>query len=292
MTGGRIVGTPTASGTVTVTVTVTDAAGGTGTREYTLTVNPAPSITGPAALPAGAVGTAYPSTQLAATGGTGTLSWSVTGLPAGLNFNSGPRTITGIPTAGGNFTVAVTVTDSLGGVATRMYPLNILAISGPADLPDWTRNRPGYSATVTATGGTGTPTWTATGLPSGLTMNGATGQITGTPTVNGNFTVAAQVASGGLTVTRSYSMTVNQTLAIVDTTFSGKKKKDLNNQAFVTGGTTPRALTGAPSWVTLNANGTINLRLPDDPDTYVFTATVTDATGASVSAVVTVTVTN
>lgn len=52
-----------------------------------------------------------------------------------------------------------------------------------------------YSYTVTASG-TPTPTYTATGLPAGLTLNGATGAITGTPTTPGSSTVTITASNG------------------------------------------------------------------------------------------------
>jgi type VI secretion system secreted protein VgrG len=52
-----------------------------------------------------------------------------------------------------------------------------------------------YTATVTATG-TPTPTYTATGLPAGLTLNGTTGVISGTPTTPGSSTVTITASNG------------------------------------------------------------------------------------------------
>jgi type VI secretion system secreted protein VgrG len=52
-----------------------------------------------------------------------------------------------------------------------------------------------YSYTVTATG-TPTPTFTATGLPAGLTLNGTTGVISGTPTTPGTSRVTITASNG------------------------------------------------------------------------------------------------
>jgi hypothetical protein len=63
------------------------------------------------ALPPGTVKQPY-SVTLAATGGTPPLTWSVTGLPAGLTFEPKNNSLTGMPSASGNAQVTVTVNDS------------------------------------------------------------------------------------------------------------------------------------------------------------------------------------
>ncbi len=52
-----------------------------------------------------------------------------------------------------------------------------------------------YSFQMTASGGSGSYTWSATGLPAGLSIS-AGGLITGTPTVSGTFPVAFSVTDG------------------------------------------------------------------------------------------------
>lgn len=72
-------------------------------------------------------------------------------------------------------------------------------------LPNGTINV-AYSTTVAATGGTPAYSWSAVGLPAGLTINPSTGAITGTPTVSGTFPVI-------VTVTDSATPTPNTTNA-------------------------------------------------------------------------------
>jgi hypothetical protein len=64
-----------------------------------------------------------------------------------------------------------------------------------------------YSATPTVSGGTAPYTWSATGLPTGLTINATSGKITGTPTKSGTSTVT-------ITVTGATSSSVTKTLPL------------------------------------------------------------------------------
>jgi hypothetical protein len=75
-----------------------------------------PSITSPATLPGGTEYESY-SVTLAATGGTGSYTWSVTAdtpmtLPEGTTLNSSTGAITGVPTGSGYYIVNFQVTDS------------------------------------------------------------------------------------------------------------------------------------------------------------------------------------
>ena len=137
LTTGTIAGTPTAAAgsPYSVTVTVTDSTGTKATMAFTLVVNSPLTISGPASLPSGTVGSAYPSVTIAATGGSGVYTWAATGLPNGLSIASTTGVISGTPAAGTNnsYTVVVTVTDSNAAQATKSYPLTINP--GPTTLP-------------------------------------------------------------------------------------------------------------------------------------------------------------
>src|SRR6266545_3676151 len=86
-TAGVISGTPTAAGTASFTVGVRDTNSLTASAGFSLTINPAPLQITTSSWPGGTVGIAY-SPSLAATGGSGTYTWSITSgnLPQGLNL--------------------------------------------------------------------------------------------------------------------------------------------------------------------------------------------------------------
>jgi hypothetical protein len=88
-------------------------------------------VSDPSALLPGTAGVPYSASVMAA-GGTGSYSWSATGLPGGLAIGSATGIIAGTPAArGGPFNVQVTVTDSNSTTAARSY---LLLIASPCDV--------------------------------------------------------------------------------------------------------------------------------------------------------------
>ena len=216
---GTISGTPTTAETASFTVQVTSA-GLSGTADLSITIAAAilaPTVT-TSSLPGGTVGVAY-SQAVAATGGDGSYSWTVSSgaLPAGLSL-SGAGTISGTPSAAGTATFTVQVT-SAGLTGTASLSITIgAANSAPSvttsSLPDGTvgqsySQRYGAFITLAATGGDGSYSWSISSgaLPAGLSLSGA-GTISGTPSAAGTATFTVQVTSAGLTGTASLSITI------------------------------------------------------------------------------------
>ena len=205
---GVISGTPAASGTFSVTVQATDSAQVTATKALTLTVAGALTIT-TATLPNGTVGTSYAATTLAATGGTPPYSWSASGLPSGLSM-SAAGVISGTPAAVGSFSVTVQVTDAAKATATKSFSITVVGVLTitTATLSNGTVGTAYTATTVAAAGGTPPYTWSASGLPSGLSMSSA-GVISGTPTAAGSFSVTVKVTdSAQATATRAFTTSV------------------------------------------------------------------------------------
>jgi Zn-dependent metalloprotease len=89
------------------------------------------------------------------------------------------------------------------------------------------------SFTLTAAGGTAPYTWSASGLPAGVTIGSSTGTVSGTPTASGTFNVTATAtASAGGSGSTSFTITVSGG----GSTCSGQK---LVNPGFETGTATP-----------------------------------------------------
>lgn len=188
--GGVISGTPTASGTFNFTPQVTDSLSLTDTTPPPLSIvisSSAPNIT-TTSLPNGTQGGAYSQT-LAATGGAGTLVWSISAGSLPTNLSLSPTgVISGTPTGTGTSNFTARVVDGFSQSDTQPLSITIVAAPTPPNittttLPGGTVGTP-YNQTVIATGGTGALTWSisAGALPPGLTIAPATGVISGTPT--------------------------------------------------------------------------------------------------------------
>ena len=167
-------------------------------------------------MSAGTVGAAYAAT-MQATGGTPPYKWSLKSgtLPAGVSLSTAGA-LSGTPTAAGTANALVfAVTDADQNSATS----NSLSLLVNPEAPPQVQTSllqngnvgVAYSATLTATGGTKPYSWSlkSGSLPAGLSLDSATGAITGTPTQSGSFPLVFDVtdlynaagASGNLNVT-------------------------------------------------------------------------------------------
>jgi hypothetical protein len=159
-------------------------------------------------LPNGAVGVSYNAT-LTADGGTTPYTWNINKgtLPAGLSLDSGTGIISGVPTSSGDSTFTAKVSDNSTPVKsdTQRYTITIggseALIITTVNLADGARQT-AYNATVLALGGTLPYIWSIAGgkLPDGLTIDTASGVISGTPTKNGNYKFTIQVSDNATPV--------------------------------------------------------------------------------------------
>ena len=242
----------------------------------------------PATLANGTQNVAY-SRTLTASGGTAPYAYAVTAgaLPAGLAL-SGAGVLSGTPTANGSFNFTVTATDALAATGTRAYTLVVAApvvAVAPSTLASGRQNV-AYSRTITASGGTAPYTFavTAGALPAGLTLSTG-GALTGTPTVNGSFSLTITATdSQGYSGSRAYTLVIAvPAIALAPTTLpSGRQNVAYSRTITSSGGTAPytyAVTAGAlPAGLTLSTGGTL-AGTPTVNGSFTFTVTSTDSQG-------------
>lgn len=220
-------------------------------------------------VPAGTVGSPYGFTFTGA-GGCGPAlpyQFSVIGgsLPPGLTLASS-GTVSGTPTKAGGWSFWVNLSDQnppseswcVPSAAQREFTITINGGGSPAPGPTpaptptpalsiTTSGLPGatvgaaYSTTLSASGGSGTKTWTvaAGSLPAGLSLSSG-GVLSGTPSSPGTASFTAKVSAGGASSQRQFSLGVTAGLAIAaPTTKVGEVAVPLTIELNATGGSAP-----------------------------------------------------
>ncbi|HEX9004896.1 MAG TPA: putative Ig domain-containing protein [Blastocatellia bacterium] len=195
----------------TISNLTTTNAGAAPPASATLSVT-CPIITlGPANLPSAPAGSPYSQTLTASPAG-GNYMFALTSglLPAGLTLSPN-GTISGTPTQSGTFNFRVTATGFGSCTAFYDYVLvtNCVTITlTPTSLPGGTVGA-AYNQTVTASpAGTYSYSVSSGALPLGLSLNAATGEITGMPTTNGASSFTITATAGACTGSQNYSVTI------------------------------------------------------------------------------------
>lgn len=229
-------------------------------------------------------------------GSKGTVYGNVT-LNESLTINQG-ETLT-IPqgstlNTNGNLTNNGTIVNT-GGTLTG-EPGGII-VTAPAitteSLPDGTAGQ-SYTATLEATGNN--ITWSASGLPAGLTLDADTGAITGTPTTDGQFQVTVTATNSVGNIDRTYTLNIKPATVSVTGLKLDKDSLTLqeNGRDILTATVEPADATNkAVTWAsndnniaTVSEGGTVTAI---NAGTATITATAADGSGISASCNLTVT---
>jgi endo-1,4-beta-xylanase len=200
-------------------------AGGGGQQNKVTVTNPGTQ--------SGAVGTAASLQIQASDSGSGqTLSYSATGLPAGLSINAATGLISGTPSTPGNNSVTVTVTDSTGATSTASFAWNISGGGGGGTCHvTYTKNSEwpgGFTAQVVIanTGTTAINGWSLTFTFPGdqkLTQN-----------YNGGF---SQTGENATLTNASYNGTIAPGASVTDGFQGSWTSSDANPASFSLNGT-------------------------------------------------------
>ncbi len=215
-----------------------------------------------------------------------TLSYDATGLPPGLNIDSTTGLIGGTIDAGADSgsPYAVTVTVSDGTVsASQSFTWNVAAVGlinpGPQSSVD------GQAVSLQLQGSSGA-TYTATGLPPGLNIDGSSGLISGTLDANADesspylVTVTATLGANSVNQTFVWTVTPVGLIAPSDQTNTEGDSVSLQLQGLSNSGSLTYSASGLPDGLSLN------------PTTGLITGTIAPAAAANGPFTVDVAVTN
>ena len=283
---GEISGTPTAEGNYTFSVTATNSYG-TDTKSYTMNVWDVPVVDDTKIT--GYVG--YSMSHQMTLSPSASATWSATGsLPAGLSLSKAGL-ISGKPTKAGTYTAALKAVSSAGtSEATVTFTINAKPVKPTIRVAGIKAGMIGeeFSHDITTTG-TEPITVTIEGQPDGISLNGSTVYMSGTPKEAGTFNIkitaeniATQLDNKPVTKTvrfivKARKPVINAPSELADAVI-GEAYEDV---VFgLSDGTEPVTWTisGQPAGMTISSSGTLS-GTPKKAGRFTLTVRATNAGG-------------
>jgi sugar lactone lactonase YvrE len=209
--------------------------------------------------------------------GTGTYGYSGDGGAATLAGLANP---TGIAIAGsGRLLIADSQNNVIRGVVFGPAPVVTSAASATGNL--------GVTFTYQITASNTPTTYFASGLPAGLSINTATGLISGNPTVFGNFPVIVHASNGGGTGALTVSMIISGTAPVISSASSYSLGVGGIYAYTIAATNNPTTFSAAPlpPGASLSATSGVISGIATTVGTTVMTVTATNAAGSGTAAV-------
>jgi len=225
------------------------------------------------------------------------ITYSATGLPVGLSIDPVSGAISGTPTTAiWNSPVVVKATDAAGGSSTSSFTWTINNVGGNTVVVAPLASRTSAQGKSLSLANSATDnqslqklSWSATGLPTGLSISGTTGAISGTPSAGGTFSVTVRATD----LSSAYGVTsFTWYIASVSVTNPGAKTSPRNvslSLQIVASDTAPSAIikyaaSNLPSGLSINSTTGLISGKPTTRQTKAVKVTATDNFGATATA--------
>lgn len=282
-TSGLIQGTVTGrDGLYSASISAINA-GGSGVQKLAITITASTPVVSSSGSAVGKVGQSF---RYRATALNFPLSFAASGLPAGLTIDTASGVISGIPTAiDGIYNATLTATNA-GGSGTKNLAITIApalpVITSGGDATAWTGQFFRYQIAATNF----PRTFTASGLPAGLTLNATTGLLSGIAQSSGNTTITLLARNGAGAASLPLRLSVRPpALAITTTSLpAGQTGTPFANTFFTaTGGSGNLSWSLSegflPKGMNLNAASGLLSGTPAQSGVHTFAVRVADAVG-------------
>ncbi|MEJ7370713.1 putative Ig domain-containing protein, partial [Staphylococcus caprae] len=289
-----ISGTPTKVGSYPIVVTTTDASGNETTTSFTIKVvdTTKPTVTA-IKDQTKEVNTPIDSITIEATDNSGQAVISkVSGLPAGVSFDSATNTISGTPTKVGSYPITVTTTDASGNKTETKFTIAVVDTTKPTvtSIKDQTKevNTAIASITIEATDNSGQAvTNKVSGLPEGVSFDSATNTISGSPMKVGSYPIVVTTTdeSGNETTTNFTIKVVDTTKPMVTSIEDQTKEVNTAIDSITieatdnSGQAVTNKVSGLPEGVSFDSATNTISGMPTKVGSYPITVTTTDAEG-------------
>lgn len=278
---GVISGTPSQAGTFSVALMASNSEG-TGSAILSLSIAevlPVPVISSPNTAQ-GTVGEVL-SYRITATNNP--TSYSANNLPNGLSLDTSTGIISGIPSKAANFATKIMATNASGtgsayvniAIAAAVVPAPVitsaLTATGTCDQP--------FSYDIVATN---TPkNYGASGLPTGLSVNTASGRIQGIPSQAGTYVAGISATNASGTGNAAVTITINPGVPVITSSSSANATvgTPFTYTIAATNSPTSFGASGLPSGLSIDTSSGIISGTPTQTGNHTVTMSATNLSG-------------
>jgi hypothetical protein len=181
--------------------------------------------------------------------------YGATSLPSGLTLNATTGRISGVlAVIDGAYNATVSATNA-GGTGVRVLAISVVPARPVITSAATAAGRQGIALSYKIAATNFPRTFSATGLPSGLTLNATSGVISGTPSAAGNTTATLTATNGAGGSTKSLVIAVLPQAPVISSAVSANTTVGaaFSYQITASGSPTRYGVTSLPSGLTLNA---------------------------------------